>query len=210
MLKKILIFLKINKETQATVNIEERIAELYTSLDSENLEIVLGNDFIEYKDTILDTMINFREDLKDSTGFIFPAIHIKSNNELQENELVFKIQDKIVFHEFVIPTEKEIKKTINNSLNYAYENFLENIFTIDIAEKYINTVQIKQPFAIWNLTCMYSIVEIRNVLMKILENKKSLKNINLVFEKFFQYTLNSGFYVHYSTDKIAKEIIKSI
>ena len=57
---------------------------------------------------------------------------------------------------------------------------------------------------------MYTIEEIRSVLVGILSNKKSIKDINKVFDRFVQYSMESGFCSHTSADKIVNKILKKL
>ncbi len=206
MLEKIKNLFKKEEVKTAEESVVEQVEALFDTLGGDVITICLGEDFIELKDSVTETINTFRENLKDETGFILPPVHILSKEELQENEIVIKIREKEVLQKFAVPNKKGIKKEIKESLDFVYKNFLDEIFTYEIAEKYINTAQKTLLGTIWHVTAMYTVTEIRTVLINILENKKSIKNIVYVFEKFAECSLNSGFYTHNNPRKIAQEL----
>ena len=207
MLEKIKKLFKKETEEQATdTSTEDRVAAMFETLGGDVITFCFGEDFIPMKDLILDTIQEFRENLKDKNGFIMPWVHILSTEELQENEILVKVREKEVLRAFAVPNEKSAKKEIKDALNFVYENYLDEIFTCEITEKYINTVQSTLLGTIWNVTAIYTVTEIRAILVKLLENDKSIKNIVYVIEKFAECSLRSGFYEHYNTSKIAREL----
>ena len=207
MLEKIKNLFKKETEEQFLENsLDEKIENLFDSLRGDVITLCFGEDFIELKKLIMDTTWDFREELKEKTGFILPAIHILSDETLQENEIVVKVREKNVLQKFAIPNKTETEKEIKESLDFVYKNFLDEIFTYEIAEKYINTAQKTLLGTIWHVTAMYTVTEVREVLIKLLKNKKSIKNIVYVFEKFAECSLDSGFYTHNNPRKIAQEL----
>ena len=198
------------KETIAEQSILEKIDCMFDSLGSDVITLLIGEDFVQYSDSILKLISDYRDELKETTGFILAPVRVQSNQNLQENEFVLKVCEKKVFQQFVIPNEEHIIEDIRKGLKYLFEKHLDEIFTCEITEKYINFVQKNRPYTIWNITVMYTIEEIRNVLVNILMSKKSIKDVNNIFDKFMQYSLQSGFCSHVSTDKIANNIIKKL
>ena len=200
------LFKKETEEAPVTNSFEEQFDELFNSLGGDIITFEFGEDFVEYKDSILETIGKYRETLREKNGFIIPPVHILSNDKLQENEIVVKIREKEVLQKFAVPNRKGIKKEIKESLDFVYKNYLDEIFTYEIAEKYINTAQKTLFGTIWHITALYTVTEIRSVLLNLLENKKSIKNIVFVFEKFAECSLDSGFYKHNNSSKIAQEL----
>ena len=171
-------------------NIIEKIDEMFESLDSDIITLLVGEDLTNLDSTIINTIGDFREELKNTYGFILPPVHILKNNRLQENEFIIKVRDKEVLQKFVVPKQDEIQKELRESLETIYSSYLDEIFTYETTEKYINVVQRKHLWTIWNITLLYSITEVREVLIQLLKSKKSIKNINYVFEKFADCTLD--------------------
>ena len=200
------LFKKETEETTNTSSFEEQFDELFNSLGGDVITLELGEDFVDYKDAILETIGKYRETLKEKNGFIIPSVHILSNDELQENEIIVKVREKQVLEKFIVPNEKHLKKEVEKSLELICENYIDDIFTYELTEKYINTAQNKLLGTIWHVTAIYTITEIRTVLVNLLENKKSIKNIVYIFEKFAEHALSSGFGEHHSAQKLAQKI----
>lgn len=205
--KKIFKKEKIKEDEQ---NITEKIDNMFDSLDSDIITLLIGKDLTNLDSTIINTICEFRDELKNNSGFILPPIHILGNDSLQENEFVIKVRDKEVLQKFVISNQDETKKELRESLEIIYASYLDEIFTYETTEKYINIVQKKHIWTIWNITSLYSITEIREVLIQLLKSKKSIKNINYIFEKFAENALSSGFYEHHSAQRVAKKIAATL
>ena len=90
------LFKKETEELSTTNSFEEHFDELFNNLGGDVITFEFGNDFIQYKEAILESIEKFREEEKDKTGFIIPAVHVLSNENLQENEIVIKIREKQV------------------------------------------------------------------------------------------------------------------
>lgn len=188
-------------------NIYEQIDEMFESLDADIITLHIGSDLVNFGEEITDLISKFRKDLKDKNGFIFPPVHVLDDKNLQENQLIIYVRGLKIYELFVVPTLEEINKEITESMKYIYNRFLDKIFTYQITEKYINFVQQNHMWTTWNLTSMYSVTEIRSVLKNLLEENRSIKNINYVFEKFADCALESGFSSPASASKITKHLI---
>lgn len=206
MLEKIKKIFCKQKNTKDNSDIITIIDEMFNSMNSDIITLLIGEDFVEFENIILDTITDYREELKNSTGFILPAVHVLSDYELQENEFILKARGKDIERVFAVPNQTEIKKEIKNALKNLYKNNLEEIFTYEIAEKYVNAVQKNLLWTIWNISSMYTITDIRNVLIQILKNDKSIKDINYIFEKFADYTLELESCNRLSPQKIAQKL----
>lgn len=191
---------------EAEKDVLTKIDEMFESLDSDVITLLIGEDFLEFKDLVIGTISEIREELKENTGFILPPVHIMDDEELQENEFVLQTHNKEVLRTFVIPNSSEIKKEIDYAIRYLFNNNIKDIFTSEITEKYINFVQRKQCWTVWNLTCTFSVAEIREVLINVLENKKTIRNISYIFEKFAEYALGDGYTQKPSVEKVSKKL----
>lgn len=206
MLEKLKNIFRLNKSVEKELSIEDKIEELFSSLNSDTITLLVGNDFIDYSESILKIVDKTRNEIKDTNGFILPLVHIKSSDSLQENEVLFKVREKEVLQKFILPNEKNLIKEIKAGLKELYKEHLHDIFSCETTEKYVTQVQKQCPWMIWNITSIYSITEIRDVLVEILQKDKSIKNINYVFEKFSEYTLDAEFYKHREPNIIADKI----
>lgn len=184
MLEKIIKLFNFQKNTETNETILNNIDDLFNSMNSDIITIFVGSDFTKLVDTITNTIKTTRMKVKEDTGFIIPEIHILNDDNLQENELNLHIRGKKVLQRFVVPNIKEIEKELQGILNIIYQEHLEEIFSLELVEKYIEFSREKLAWTIWNITNMYSISEIRNILIYILKNQKSIRDINYVFEKF--------------------------
>ena len=186
---------------------EEKIQELFDSLNGEIITFKVGNDFTEFQDIVNHEIANYREKLQKERGFVLPLIHVVSEDSLQENEFIVMIRERTVQQKFVIPNIKDIQKEVLSSLEYIVDSELENLFSYEILEKYLNCSQQRQPWTIWNLTICYSLAEIKDVLVGLLRKDKSIKNIDYIFGKIVDITLESGFCSHIPTNKIVEKLI---
>ena len=184
MLEKIIKLFNFQKNTETNETILNNIDDLFNSMNSDIITIFVGSDFTKLVDTIIETIKTTRTKVKEETGFIIPEIHILDDNNLQENELNLYIRGKKVLERFIVPNIKEIEKELQEILNIIYQEHLEEIFSLELVEKYIEFSREKLAWTISNITNMYSISEIRNILIYILKRQKSIRDINYVFEKF--------------------------
>ena len=82
-------------------------------------------------------------------------------------------------------------------LPIMFVKYLSDVYA-ETTEKYINIVQKKHIWTIWNITLSYSITEIREVLIQLLKSKKSIKEICLELKlnykdyKYIIYDIKRG------------------
>ena len=103
MLEKLKNIFRLNKSVEKELSIEDKIEELFSSLNSDTITLLVGNDFIDYSESILKIVDETRNEIKDTNGFILPLVHIKSSDSIQENELIFKVREKEVLQKFILP-----------------------------------------------------------------------------------------------------------
>jgi flagellar biosynthesis component FlhA len=185
MIEKVLNFFKFSKKAEDDcVNVlKNNINNLFESLNSDTIKILVGEDFTPLVNCLIENIGHLREIIKDEYGFIFPAVRILSDFELQENEIQFFINDKFIHKDFIIPTENYIETTFLDTFRNIILDNIDTIFTNNITEKYIDFVQKENSWMIWNLTNSLSIAEIKIILVDLIKNKKSINNINYIFEK---------------------------
>lgn len=191
---------------------EEQINELYETLVSQAdiIRIEIGDDFVPYGKDIVNQISEFRENKKDENGFILPAVHVLDNQDLQENELIVKVRNKTVYQEFVIPNKESIIEEISLKLEQCFEEYLDEIFSIEAVEKCINLISTKNSYLIWNITNVLTMQGIKLILCNILKEGKSIKDITYIFEKISEVAIQEGHNFIYNPKKIAKEIIELV
>ena len=185
MIKNVLKFLKLsNKEKDDSNTTQEtNVDSLFETIGPETLRILIGEDIISFGDCINENIRQLRGLIKEENGFIFPAVHVKSDFALQENEIQFYVNEKLIYTDYAIPTETYIETTFLSLFKNIILDNIDNIFTNCLVEKYINFAQKDNLWMIWNLTNLLTISEIKAILIDLIKNKKSISNINMIFEK---------------------------
>ena len=210
MIKRIKTFLKLEKNTVQTIDVFKQINDMYSSLDTEHICIEIGSDIIVFNEVLRNCIDKFRKNIKNKYGFIFPAIRVIDNKSLQENEVKIKLQNKEVIEFFLIPSDEKIINEVKENLDKLFFEHIDEIFTCGIMERYVNLVQKNNSYLIWNLTNTYSIVELKNIFIELLRNKKSIKNVSYIMEQIGEISLAHGQPYHKSPEKISKELLKTL
>lgn len=195
----------IGKKEEPSKTTEEKIEELFNqtfSVDIIRLEI--GSDIAEFGDDICAEIAKFRDKIAETYGFIFPPVHVIQNNDFQENEIKLFIREKEVLNDFWIPNLENITKEMNKNLEWIYKEFIDEIFSNEFFEKIINKVQIDNAWLIWNISCQYTVADMKKVFLNILKQKKSIKNAKYIFEKIGELETSV------SSDTLSKIIIEEI
>ena len=213
MLKRIKNLLHI-KTKEAELTSGEKIDNLFDSLNEDIILLHLGEDLADFGQLFCSIIQELREEIKFECGFIIPEVHVLDWEFLQENEFRLYIKNKQIEHGFLIPNEKGIREEFYEILKTSlYEN-IDKIFTNEIAEKYIDTVQRKNGWLIWNITNILSIVDLKTIMLDIIQKGKSLNNINYIFEQIGNQILTEGKYrdclIKHNPHVIAKEIVEQL
>ena len=172
----------------------EKIEILFDNLDNAIILLHIGEDLVSHGKLICDITHEVREEVKEECGFIFPKVHVQDNFLLQENEFVIYIQGNQVGNGFLIPNEAGIRDEFYDSLKTILYNNLDKLFTNELAERYIDTVQRKNGWLVWNIAKVLSVPEIKIILSDIISSGKSINNIGYVFEKIGEQVLLNGGY----------------
>ena len=207
MIKKVLKIFNIPRQEQI-LSTEEKIDELFNSLDSESIKVLIGSDLEIFGESFCESISLFRENLKEEFGFILPGIRIKSDCSLQENEFIILINNKKVYQEFAIPKTEYIETNFPKAFEEVFKNHLDSFFSSSILEKYINFAQKENSWLVWNLTCSLTLVEIKTILIDLIKNGKSINNITYVFEKICEQIYIEDYYLHRKPHKISEKLTK--
>lgn len=185
MWKKLQEIFNIGKDEVVEVSSEDRFGALFKTLSCDVIRVEVGEDIVPFAENhIVDMIWKLRKAIKDKNGFIIPLVRVIDNEDLQENEYLIKVRDKVVYQGFVIPTGEDIEEDVRISLEQVCEDYLEEIFTNEIAEKYIDQVQANNNgWLIWNITNVLRVTDIRLILVALLRDGKSIKDIDYVFDK---------------------------
>ncbi len=211
MLERIKNFLNIKSKNEE-LSPFERIDNMFDSLNSDIVQIQVGSDIISFEKTLFNVIGEIREEIKSECGFIIPPVKITDNNVLQENEYAIFIRGIKIKNGYLVPRSENIKIEIYEELKSTiYEN-LDKIFTNEITEKYINSVQKNNSWLIWNVTNILSVIDIKTILTDIINKGQSIHNINYIFEKIGEEILANGEYQNcskrYNPHAIATRVSK--
>lgn len=174
-----LYFLREDKNRDKVLS---QFEKMFSELKEDVIRFEMGSDLIPFTDKIVDVLFKFREKTFKETGFIFPLVHCVDNDELQENEYRVYVQGELVDIGFVVFTENEIVKEFNQVLDDLYNGYLEDIFTNETTEKYIGAIYPNNYYLVQEIRRYYDMCEIKSILVNMLRNSKSIKNIRRIVE----------------------------
>ena len=202
------IFHLKNREEAPTVY--EKINNLFDSLNEDIILVQIGSDLIPFAEFICNLISSLREEIKDECGFILPPVRILENECYQENEYTIDVRGEQAASGFLIPNEEGIREEFYEALKTVAYARIDDIFTNELAEKYINIVQRENGRLIWDLTNLLSVVDIKVILSDIINMGKSINNINYIFEKIGEQILSDGEYREYGKKYNPHVISKAI
>ena len=214
MLKRIKNLFNIkNNEDEAELSTEEKIDCLFDNLYEDIILLHLGEDLAAFGQLFCNIIQQLRDEIKNECGFILPNVHVQDCSILQENEFLVFIRGERVEDGFLIPNEKGINEEFYDIFKTVIYNRMEDIFTNSLAERYIDIVQRKNGWLICNLSRVLSVPEIKIILSDIINNGKSINDIDYVFEKIGENVLLDGGYQDwygrkYNPHEIAKRVTK--
>ena len=207
MIKKVFeLFKPFKKENSQSV--EEKIDSLFDDLENETIKISLGSDLESFCEDFSMNISVFREEMKSQYGFILPPVRIKSDYGLQENELQVWVNEKCIYNEFLVPSKNYLESEIPNILQEIFDKNISEIFSNNLAEKYVNQVQKNNCWLVWNLTSRLSVVEIKAILVDLINQKKSIGNITYIFEKICEQLYLEESFLERKPHKISERLIK--
>ena len=213
MINKIKNWLRLNN-CKKELSAYEKIDNLFDSLSEDIVHLQIGEDLVPFGESIVELISSLREEIKEECGFILPPVRINEGAYIQENEIVIHIRQKRIKNIYVIPNEEGIHEELYETLKTVIYEYLDKIFSNEVAEKYINTVQKNNSWLIWNLTNVIPVTDIKTILVDIINKGKSINNINFVFEQIGKLVLSDGSYRDCSKNRnphvIAKQVAKSL
>jgi flagellar biosynthesis component FlhA len=182
------------KKKEDSLTVYDRINDLFDSLNDDIILVQIGSDLTPFGEFICKVIATLRDEIKCECGFILPPVRIRDNEGYQENEYSIDIRGEHAAGGFLIPNEEGIQAEFYETLKTVIYERIDDIFTNEIAEKYINIVQRDNSWLIWNVTNILSVIDIRTILSDIISAGKSINNINYIFEKIGEQILSSGEY----------------
>ncbi len=211
MIGKLKTLLNIKKPKQVQKTLDEKITDLFESLQVDALAVSFGDDILPFAQNIVNCIGKFRVAMKEKSGFIIPPVRVINDKDCQENEIQILVRGHVVFQDFALPTKDYVLETILNNLAKISTKNISDIFTNEMTEKYIDLVQKNNSWLIWNVMRIVPVTGIKLILVDILKAGKSIKDIVFVFEKICEYASeNKDFMSTKDPSKIAECIKKDL
>ena len=198
------------KEEQPVITPENEQDSMYHNLSNDVVKLVIGEDLTEFGDVICETMSKLRKHIFEEYGFIFPNVHILDNDCIQENELYCEVRGKEVWHDFTVPNKETVIKDIENLILYIFDCHINEIFTYEMMEKYFDYVREKNYGLVYQLTGRLTVMQIRRILINLISEKKSIKDMAYVFEKIADNVLADDLYSDIDINKLSQELAHGI
>ena len=206
MLERIRNFLKFNTKKSSN----EKIKDLFKELREDVVLIRLGEDLTDYAELFKTIIQNLRAEIKSECGFILPEVRLQEGAWLQENEYVVFIQGINVYNGYLIPNVEGINDEFYEKFKTVVYDKMDNIFTNELTEKYIDSAEIKNGRLMWNIAQILSVPEIKIILSDIISNGKSINNIGYVFEKIAEEILLNNSFSPFEKSKNLHEVAKKV
>lgn len=185
--------------------------DLFDELGVYELSIDCGEDFLPFVDELSGRIWDLRLDIKKRTGFILPPVHILDKTDLQENEIRINVRDNTVFTDYLVPTEENFCDEIIRNLEIICFEYLEEIFSNEIVEKYIEHVNINNCGLVAYLTRVIPVPGFKKIFTDIIRNGKSINDITMIFEKIAEAAMtdNDTCFTR-DAKKISKEVLAKL
>lgn len=185
---------------------------LFEEIDDEILTIEFGNDILAFHNEITDNVVNLRRKIMQETGFIFPLTQFLHNMDLQENQYLIKIMGKTVFEGYVVPNVKDATDEIIKNFENVVMNNFDKLLTNNTVENYLNHIEDLNPRLVCNTIRFLTLGDIKKILVEILNEGKSIRNITYIFEKINENMVNHDGvqYIPQNPVKIANKICHNI
>ena len=197
MLQKIKKLFHLERQ-EKSLSVYDKINNLFDSLNDDIILVQIGSDLSPHAEYICELISSLREEIKDECGFILPPVRVLENECYQENEYTIIVRGEYAVDGFLIPNRQGIDEEFYEAMKTVIYKKIDDLFTNELAEKYINTVQRENGLLIWNLTNILSVVDIKTILSDIISAGKSINNINYIFEKIGEQILSDGDYRDFS------------
>lgn len=208
------IYLSIKNRISAPKEVVPRpnYYTLFDEIDEEILGLEFGTDILSFHNDISDKLMDLRRKIMHNTGFIFPLTRFLHDIDLQENQYVIKIMGKTVFEGYVIPNAKDATEEIIKNIEKIVLSNFDKLLTNNTVENYLNHIEDLNPRLVCNTIRFLTMGDIKKILVEILNEGKSIKNITYIFEKINENMVNHDGvqYIPQNPVKIANKICHGI
>lgn len=210
MLKKIkkLIIEKIQIKQDNTSKVYNQIDLMFKEISEDLIFLKLGKDLIGITDLLEAEISNIRDCYFKNQGLIIPPVSVCIDEYIQENQFETYINSHFICTEFCLLNKFKAVQEISSNINMAVKNNFNLILSNSLVEKYIDNAQKNNSRLIQSLMYRLDISGIKIILLQILEQGKSIKNINYIFEKMNEYAVTEKYNnPKYIAQKILTECI---
>ena len=184
------------------------INRMYASLDFAEISVCVGTDLDALVENLAEKIGNLRQLMFDKNGFILPVIPMTVNEEYQENEYRIFVRGNEVFTGFVIPNQDFAPDEICQKIEDVCEEHLSEIFSTVVVEKYIDLVNSATNRLVRSLFDITDITGVRIILLDLLKDGKSIKNITSICEKICEFGAKNRAQYSKFTPKIIGDFVK--
>ncbi len=206
MIKKLKEIFKLNSKKNEP-NIYAQIDEMFDTLGVDEISVIVGEDLVLFAEEICGKISELRKKIKDQTGLIIPAVRVIDDASYQENEYQLKLRGKSVYTGYTVPKTDYASNEITRNLEQVCMDNLDIVLTNEMVEKYIEFVQRNNGWLVWYLARLIPTTGIKVILADLIKNGKSIKDINLIFEKICeQATKARDIYTIPDVHKIAETL----
>ena len=166
----------------------------FDRLGVETLLVTLGNDLKtiydeEHGGILLQRLVMLRKQLVDELGYIIPNVRILFSAENEPKEYDIWVRGKLVAKGEVVdkPEFLDEADVIAEHLKKVAVEYVNYIFTLNNVYKISELVSKKDNALITTMSEYIDSLDIRNILVKLLEKKISIKDIELIYQKIADY-----------------------
>ena len=184
-------------------------AKYYEQLGVETLKITLGKDIAPLADTdangnLIPRLVGLRKQLVDELGYIIPNVRFLQSSENEPKEYDIWVRGKLVAKGDVSgekPDFLDDADVIVGHLKKAVIEHVDYIFTLSDVYRLTELVKSKDEALINTLSEYVDSLDLRNILVKLIKLKKSIKDVEFVYQRIADYARFTA-----ETDEIAKKI----
>ncbi len=206
--------LKSFGQKEESMSAADEVEGLYGSLNDDILQLVLGADLIALGKNFAEKISEIRKEIKSECGFILPPVRILDNKFIQENEFDIFINGKKIETGFLVPNYAGINEEFYETMKTVIYDNLQYLFTTKVAEKYIDSVQSYNSWLVYNLFLKISIIDLKTIMLDIINQGKSINNVNYILEQIGEHVLGDGklqdCYTRHNPHLIAKYVAKRL
>ena len=182
--------LKLNRKKQSIPSVEDRICDMFENLTVDELSIKIGEDLVPFAEELCVRISELRERLYENYGYIIPAVRILDSAELQENSYCIFLRENPAFVGYTVATVDYACEEIVNELEDICFKHIDIVFSTELTERYIEQAAKKVSGLVYFVTHFIPVTGIKDILINLIRERKSIKDINYVFSQICEQCAN--------------------